>query len=156
MKSHTVSEIPQECIPWIVAMVSTPPLTSSSTMPGSLPSPLPSPSAVAPMVEIFPDQVEKSSRLERFTLNDVTLGPEDWVSVIEAIDFGALVKLNLKGTNFSHKELELLVHRIVKNKESTPTMPLRSLCLEKHLFENEAGRALRVKLREKAPMIKIK
>ncbi|KAG0246817.1 hypothetical protein B0O80DRAFT_529856 [Mortierella sp. GBAus27b] len=156
MKSHTVSEIPQECIPWIVAMVSTPPLMSSSTLPGSLPSPLPSPSAVGPMVEIFPDQVEKPSRLERFTLNDVTLGPDDWVSVIEAIDFGALVKLNLKDTNFSHKELELLVHRIVNNKESMATMPLRSLCLDKHLLENEAGRALRAKLREKAPIVKIK
>ncbi|KAF9360962.1 hypothetical protein BGX34_007396 [Mortierella sp. NVP85] len=93
--------------------------------------------------------------LERFTLTDVALGAEDWACVIEVMDLGALEKLNLKDTNFSHRELELLIHRLVDHKDAA-TMPLRTLCLDKHLFENDAARGLRATLREKASQIKIK
>ncbi|KAK3818928.1 MAG: hypothetical protein J3Q66DRAFT_338883 [Benniella sp.] len=125
--------VPEDCVKWIVAMVSTPvqPLSSSATVP---PEPL--------------------TRLERLALINIELQPRDWRSVIMAIDLTSLEWLNLKKTNISQEELELLVRRIVDN--FTTPVRLRTLCVDEKLLEQEDARALRAILQEKAPLVQFK
>ncbi|KAF9997932.1 hypothetical protein BGZ65_006510, partial [Modicella reniformis] len=126
------SNIPHDCVHWVMAMVSAPPLPSST-------------SAMEPH--------EQSTRLKGLGLHKASLQPEDWVSVIKAIDFEALEWLKLEGTNASMKELELLVHRITDGERPPPQ--LRSVYLNKQLLDNDDARALCSTLSRKAPLVKI-
>jgi len=66
------------------------------------------------------------SPLKRLILRYVDLEPRDWAVVIEDLDFSALQELDLSHTNFSLKELVLLVKSIGK---VDFTLPLRFLGL---------------------------
>jgi len=129
--SSSGSYVPQYCLNWIITMVSVPPQQSSSSGTASF---------------------EPLRRLERFTLNSVEFPPEEWASLIKAIDLTALEWLDLKYTNFSQKELKLLVRRIVES--DAPPMRLRMLCIDKELLEQEDARVLCAILEEKLPLVK--
>ncbi|KAF9932041.1 hypothetical protein BGZ65_004627 [Modicella reniformis] len=131
--SYTRSNATQAWILWIVAMISAPPL-------------LPFYSSVAPR--------EPWARLEVIHLKGIALQPKDWRSVIEAIDFMALDLLHFEDTNFSKKDLELLVNRVLDNKR-TPQVRLKHLTFDKELFESDGVAALCSKLRMKVPAIMI-
>ena len=127
---HYGNTISGDCVRWIVAMVSAPTQSSSAT-----------------------PSLEPLARLKRLILS-VALGPEDWKSVIRSIDMTELEWLEFKGSNFSRKELELLVHQFVGN--DTSPARLRTLCIDNKLLEQEDVRALCATLREKLPQIEIK
>ncbi|KAF9940590.1 hypothetical protein BGZ65_006550 [Modicella reniformis] len=96
---------------------------------------------------------EQSTRLKGLTLERIALQSEDWLSVINAIDFEELEYLNLKGTNASLKELELLVHRITDGE--VPSSRLRKIRLNKQLLDSDDARALCSTLSKKSPLMEI-
>ncbi|KAF9979812.1 hypothetical protein BGZ65_005972 [Modicella reniformis] len=112
------SNFPRNCTEWVTGMIS------------------------------VPLQPSPSNRLNGFSLYDVTLRPEDWQSVIDAIDLAELDWLHFFNTNFTHKELELLINRIVA--ADMQQVKLRTLRLGKEMF---GARPLYAKLREKLPHI---
>ncbi|KAF9360961.1 hypothetical protein BGX34_007395 [Mortierella sp. NVP85] len=127
---HYGGIISGSCVRWIVAMVSAPPQSSSAT-----------------------PSLESLARLKRLILS-VAFEPKDWKSVMRSIDTTELEWLEFKGSNFSQKELELLVHQFVGN--DAPPARLRTLCIGNKLLEQEDVRALCATLREKIPLIEIK
>ncbi|KAK3813098.1 MAG: hypothetical protein J3Q66DRAFT_412498, partial [Benniella sp.] len=110
------------CVQWISAMTSAaatkqaPLLTSSSlsemTLWGSS--------------DLATNTLKTWSPLKRLILRYVDLEPRDWAVVIEDLDFSALQELDLSHTNFSLKELVLLVRSVGK---VDLTLPLRFLGL---------------------------
>ncbi|KAK3818984.1 MAG: hypothetical protein J3Q66DRAFT_400457 [Benniella sp.] len=84
------------------------------------------------------------SHLHAVTLSGVRVLPEDWVSVVEAVDLWTLNMLDFRDTNFSHKDVELLVNRIIGR--GMPQVGQVLICLRRQLFENHNVRALRARL----------
>ncbi|KAK3818930.1 MAG: hypothetical protein J3Q66DRAFT_368966 [Benniella sp.] len=124
-------KLSKDCVTWIVAMISAPPQPSSAT---ALPEPL--------------------TRLKRIELRMIVLPPEDWESVIRAIDLTELEWLDLHTSNFAQDQLKLLVNQIIDNVSSQARV--LSLCIKKKLFEQEEARTLCATLRQKAPLVKFK
>ena len=87
-------------VQWIIAMVSTP----SQTICSSSSSTTPPPEESQEMGSIAP--------LNNIVLSGFQLQPEDWESLIGAIDLSSLVEMNLEDSNFSQDQLKLLVDRI--------------------------------------------
>jgi hypothetical protein len=50
--------------------------------------------------------------LKRISLPHHKFKRNDWTSILKAIDFSALEVLELRDTNFTDKELDLLIHRV--------------------------------------------
>jgi len=123
------NEVSKDCITWIVTMISAPPQPPSAT---ALPEPW--------------------TRLKRITLRSIVLSPEDWESVIRAIDLTELEWLNLKTTNFAYDQLGVLVNQIIDNVPSQARE--RTFCIDKKLLEQEEARTLCATLREKVPLVK--
>ncbi|KAF9345031.1 hypothetical protein BGX34_005086, partial [Mortierella sp. NVP85] len=123
------NQISMDCITWIVAMISAPPQTRSATA-----------------------ATEPVTRLKRITLRRIVLSPEDWESVIRAIDLTEVEWLDLQTTNFAKAELRLLVNHIIDNAASQTRV--LSLCINDKLLEQEEARTLCATLREKVPLVK--
>ncbi|KAG0221667.1 hypothetical protein BGX31_009646, partial [Mortierella sp. GBA43] len=88
---------PHECIPWLVSMVSDP-----------LQSPtIGHPCTGTPQCGERPFTVP--TRLKGFRMFNVTLIPEDWETLIKAIDFSVMLELKINDTNFSQEQLDLLL-----------------------------------------------
>ncbi|KAF9935788.1 hypothetical protein BGZ65_003006, partial [Modicella reniformis] len=81
--------VPPDCVSWIVAMVSAPSQALASSSCSATEEPW--------------------KGLEKLSLKGVVLQPEEWKTVIEAIDFSALQSLDFNGANFSRKQFKLLV-----------------------------------------------
>ncbi|KAG0226068.1 hypothetical protein BGX31_007412 [Mortierella sp. GBA43] len=113
-------------ISWIVAMISAPPqVHASSSGSQSIKQDVAdrkkeknSPSTGSPMQGSW-------TSLHKFALERATLSPEEWKSVIEAIDFSELRQLSFVGSNISPVEVKLLVDRIPHHKMSK--IPLEAL-----------------------------
>ncbi|KAF9997514.1 hypothetical protein BGZ65_006909 [Modicella reniformis] len=115
------SEVPEADVPWIVAMIST-----------------------------LPDQSLPCTRLEIVRL-DGPLQPDDWRTVIEALDLSALKELFVMFSNFSFVELELLVNRIVDGE--VPQVLLTKLRVSRELFHSNDTKTLHARPQEKAPNV---
>ncbi|KAF9357292.1 hypothetical protein BGX34_009447 [Mortierella sp. NVP85] len=113
---------PSTLISWVIAMVSAPPPVLGS----------PSPSQRLPLDVIY----GKSSRSEAeptrlwrslkvISLVNLTLQPEGWRAVIDAIDFSALERMDFQKSNFLQKQFELLIEHFFENKLSN--LPLKAI-----------------------------
>ncbi|KAG0221282.1 hypothetical protein BGX31_010039 [Mortierella sp. GBA43] len=83
-------------VPWLTRMVSAPQLTMGSQA-------------------VSPDLAHTAATwtsLKRISLPHHEFKRNDWTSILKAIDFSALEVLELRHTNFTDKELELLIHRV--------------------------------------------
>ncbi|KAK3815340.1 MAG: hypothetical protein J3Q66DRAFT_370669 [Benniella sp.] len=129
-------ETPQVCSQWITSMISVPPQTDTFS------------------AERTP-QAESLTSLSSIGVSRLRLSPEDWKSLIGAIDFTSLVKLHLHDTNFSQDQLKVLVDRFIE--VSPQPVSLREVSLARSsLSSNARTRTLWEKLRDKCPGVYIK
>jgi len=134
LKSSCGNYLCPESVKWFVSMISAPPHLSHPSRAGS-------------------SMARPQSRLHAVTLSGVRVLPEDWVSVVEAVDLSILNMLDFRDTNFSHKDVELLVNRTIGR--SMPQVGQVLICLRKQLFENYNVRALRARLGLKLPQVRL-
>jgi hypothetical protein len=131
-------DLPSKCSLWIASMVTAPPQVPGSSSP--------SPPAVKPW-----------SGLEKFSLRSVLLQPEDWTTVLEAIDFSVLQCLEFNGSNFSQEQFRLLVECIPDPlpgnafKAPLKTLDIRDTDLAKSLD----ARSVFAELQMKRPLVKV-
>ncbi|KAF9944955.1 hypothetical protein BGZ65_011388, partial [Modicella reniformis] len=111
MHGYDISDIPRGCAQWIATMVAAPPQSLHN-------SPIPPPSRDG---KLPAGTCQRG--LRRIHLNHLSLQQEDWKVVINAIDLSTIELLSFSFTNFSQKELTLLVGRIA---EYAPRTLLRS------------------------------
>jgi hypothetical protein len=118
-------EFPRECVKWLAVMVSTQSQSSSLV-----------------------------TRLDFFRLCGVTLQPQDWVTLIKAIDFSALRILYLNLTNFSQEQLDVLIE-CIGTTDATP-LPLNRLKLTgTDLLVDADKDALQSRIQKVAPQLSI-
>ncbi|KAI8349167.1 hypothetical protein B0O80DRAFT_460952 [Mortierella sp. GBAus27b] len=151
LDSPSDTNLPSTCIPWVVAMVSAPsrvPIPSSHSQ-----------SSTEDTVDKQTPNVESEAQgswtsLKRIDLCSLELPPEGWKSVIEAIDFSGLQILKFRKSNFSLKELELLVDCIPDDK--TSNIPLQSLDISwTSAFSDPNSLPLLDELQRKAPLVAV-
>ncbi|KAF9358515.1 hypothetical protein BGX34_008900 [Mortierella sp. NVP85] len=140
----------QTFVQWLVEMVSVQP---SKTLSSSASSILDTTPIECP--DISGSGTETWQPLSRLCVNGGRLHKEEWVRILEAIDFSKLKDLSLKNTNF---ELEYF-HLLVKSIERVDSMaPLEILDLSGTALSKEetvADKTLFEALREKAPVVKM-
>jgi hypothetical protein len=111
-------------ISWIVAMISAPSQVhtsssgSQSTKQDVADRRNNNPSTGSPMQGSW-------TSLHKIALDESSLSPEEWKSVIEAIDFSELTQLSFESSNISSVELKLLVDRIPHHRVSK--IPLEAI-----------------------------
>ncbi|KAF9349049.1 hypothetical protein BGX34_002093 [Mortierella sp. NVP85] len=98
VESAEKSQVPHEFVQWLVAVVPIPP--RGSTSPGGF------------ITGTSQKTCTILARLRTFLLYNVTLQPQDWETLIKAIDLSMLEELHLNSTNFSWEQLDLLLERI--------------------------------------------
>ncbi|KAF9354508.1 hypothetical protein BGX34_010968 [Mortierella sp. NVP85] len=86
-------------VQWIISMVSTPSQTISSS------------SSTTPLADES-QEMGSIAPLNNIVLSGFQLQPEDWESLVGALDLSSLVEMNLEDSNFSQDQLKLLVDRI--------------------------------------------
>ncbi|KAF9979903.1 hypothetical protein BGZ65_005837 [Modicella reniformis] len=112
------------CALWIASMVAASPQPShiSPTTPPSTDDKLPART--------------RQRGLKHLNLNFLTLQREDWKAVINAIDLSVLERLNFTVTNFSQKELTILVDRIAEYASRT-LLPSRYMYFKRTDLRND-------------------
>ncbi|KAI7822382.1 hypothetical protein BC939DRAFT_453973 [Gamsiella multidivaricata] len=144
---------PQECVPWLAAMVSAPGNPIIPTPPSSnLSEP---PAALYSVTEA--DTSILWEPLRNVWLYVFSLQSEEWKTVIKALDFSTLETLGLRGTDFSTNELHVLVECIPEDGAAIPLMVLDFT--SSALFESSGDsevRSLCETLTSKAPRVTIK
>ncbi|KAG0353895.1 hypothetical protein BGZ54_001978, partial [Gamsiella multidivaricata] len=144
---------PQEYVPWLAAMVSSPndPSNHESSLSQSLENP-----QAPPSTESAVDTSTAWEPLQEFELSGFSLEPEDWKIIIEALDFSRLKTLDVSYSNFSIEQFKTLVDCIPDDGSG---VPLRCIAFnESALSEQRMSsemRQLRETLNEKAPQIKL-
>jgi hypothetical protein len=132
-------EFPCKFVPWLVAMVSAQPhLEDPGT--GAYQE-----TTTTPMLQ---------TRLKIFGLNFITLPPQEWETLIKAIDFTELLHLSFRDTNFSREQLVHLIDSIAGT--GAKSVPLNKLDLTgADLLANADKRALRERIHKVAPQVTI-
>ncbi|KAK3815355.1 MAG: hypothetical protein J3Q66DRAFT_344448 [Benniella sp.] len=86
----------------------------------------------------------------------IDLWPQDWESVIKAIDLSTLEELHIDNCNFSQVQLKLLADRIA---DSKTLLPLKLLNLKgskaEKVGDTVATRAMMARIRQRAPQVVI-
>ncbi|KAF9941725.1 hypothetical protein BGZ65_001853 [Modicella reniformis] len=115
------SNPPSRCIPWIVAMISSPSqILVSSSSDRSLAK-----NVVDKRSTRSDSEVTGSwTKLRRFRLRFAKLQPEEWRQLIQAIDFSVLEDLGFYESNFSREQLKLLIDCIPNNIHEVPLKTL--------------------------------
>ncbi|KAF9896640.1 hypothetical protein BX616_007031, partial [Lobosporangium transversale] len=96
--------------------------------------------------------------LEKISITNTKLQPQDWETILKAIDYTALEVLDFISTNFDLDQLQLLIDVIQTIKKRAS--PLRLLKLENTKFDAYGSRDVEVPkpmmqaLRKKAPLVK--
>ncbi|KAI8347707.1 hypothetical protein B0O80DRAFT_464955 [Mortierella sp. GBAus27b] len=155
--------IPSDCIPWVVDMVSAPVLEPELAQ---QPTPTQDADAIA---EESSCNVMSGSRtmaqpggmelahLVHISFAFVALLPQEWRMVIEAIDFSTLQKLSLYFSNMMAEQFKLLVDRVPDN--TMDRAPLKNLILRgSYVIEKTDSctlEAMLALLRAKVPLIEI-
>jgi hypothetical protein len=138
-------EFPRESIQWLVAMVSTPPQLSRSGLGED-----PCSGTFQQTTTTRPSTI--ATRLKKFQLSGLTLHPQDWETLIRAIDFSALLTLTLENTNFFKEQLDLLLEQIALT--DAALVPLEKLKLTgTGLLVDVDRAALRAKILKVAPRV---
>ncbi|KAG0303209.1 hypothetical protein BGZ98_006893 [Dissophora globulifera] len=104
--------LPTSCIQWICALISAPPRSPPST-------------SVPQLMVSIPGRHSNVKVIHDLGLRNLVLAPESWKTVLSALDFSVLRKLNLSGSNITLTELEHLVECISGNDD--PIAPLKEL-----------------------------
>ncbi|KAG0225575.1 hypothetical protein BGX31_007593, partial [Mortierella sp. GBA43] len=140
-------EFPRESIPWLVAMVSTPPQLSGSGLGED--------SCSGTFQQTTATMSSKiATRLKTLQLHRFTFRPQDWEALIKALDFSALLTLTLKDTSLSQEQLGLLLDQIALT--DTALVPLEKLDLTgTNLLVDVDRAALRAKILKVAPRVSI-
>ncbi|KAI8596717.1 hypothetical protein EDD21DRAFT_438449 [Dissophora ornata] len=107
-------------VQWLAAIVAPPPTPCPPCL-FPLHTP-PTPSSAA-----FLDVSDTWTPLTTFVLGNFQLWPEDWKTLIEAIDFTTLEELDFEGANFLFEQLQVLVNHVSNFTE--PEIPLKKLDL---------------------------
>ena len=143
---YSKCSFPQEYAEWLASMVSTPP------------HPLEQPPTNDSIAGTSQQTIESSTpmiQLRRIEVSNFTFRPEDWETLIKAIDFSALEILHFSITNFSQEQLDLLIDRIAAA-DVTP-VPLKDLNLvATDLVVNADKQALRARILAVAPQVSIR
>ncbi|KAI8347712.1 hypothetical protein B0O80DRAFT_464963 [Mortierella sp. GBAus27b] len=155
---HERSPLPPGCLSWIVAMIS-----ARSQEPESCP---PTPSSQSSSAYVIGDHQStltgttlSSDPLRPITSIEIVstmLCPEEWKAVIDVIDFSTLKYLSFCDTNFSGKELDLLVDHVPDH--PTGTVPLTTFDIIDTDMARTDPRTLEgmvATLRKKVPFVKI-
>ncbi|KAF9954817.1 hypothetical protein BGZ65_003805 [Modicella reniformis] len=151
-RSHLLSDL-TSCIPWIEAMVSAPPQATASSMH--------SPSLSQGIVDIHNDREESESTgswtasLGKIMLRWVKLQPEEWKTVIKAMDLSKLRHLDFSKSDITHESFKLLVDRIPDNYTSKvssfKTLDIRDTGIAK----SPDSRVILNELWKKVPLLEI-
>ncbi|KAF9988328.1 hypothetical protein BGZ65_007433 [Modicella reniformis] len=109
LQSWGSQSLSSSCVPWIAAMVSAPPQATSST--------LDSQSLSHDIADTHNAQCESESTipwraLRKIVLHEIKLQPEEWKTVIEAMDLSKLRHLDLWSSNISHEAFRTLIDRV--------------------------------------------
>ncbi|KAI8603156.1 hypothetical protein EDD21DRAFT_442262 [Dissophora ornata] len=137
-------------VQWLAAIVAAPPTPCA---PCSFPLDTPPTSSSETLLDVS----NTWTPLTGFFLWRIQLWPEDWKTLIEAIDFTTLEELDFQSTNFSIEQLQVLVNRVSNYTE--PEIPLKKLNLRYTALEDSANREtiskLLMTLEMKAPWLTI-
>ncbi|KAG0232826.1 hypothetical protein B0O80DRAFT_275073 [Mortierella sp. GBAus27b] len=132
-------EFPCKFVPWLVDMVSSQPHLGD-------------PCTEAPQETTRTLMLQ--TRLKIFGLNRITLLPQEWETLIKAIDFTDLLHLSFMHTNFSREQLVHLIDSIAGT--GAKSVPLNRLDLTgADLLANADKRALRERIHKVAPQVTI-
>ncbi|KAF9344445.1 hypothetical protein BGX26_004362 [Mortierella sp. AD094] len=119
---------------WVAAMVSNP--SHASARPPVFSQLWRQNSSSAETYDSPNEITETYSPLKQFSLEGTKLEPEEWETVIKALDFSSLEELSFRGSNFSLAELDILIDRINPENDETP---LRLLSLEGTEADNDSA-----------------
>ncbi|KAI7823329.1 hypothetical protein BC939DRAFT_503261 [Gamsiella multidivaricata] len=153
MACYSKAIFPQEYVPWLAAMVSSPndPSVQKSPLPQSLENP-----QVLPSAEAAADTPTAWEPLQMFGLSGFSLEPEDWKAIIEALDFSRLKRLYVSRSNFSIEQFKTLVDCIPDDSSDVPLehFYFYGSTLSKQIMSSEMQQQ-RKTLCEKVPQIKL-
>lgn len=131
MTSFTImtnnTSVAPDCFDWILTMITTPPPE---------------------------EQLKKVTTIQ---LSGITLGPEDWRTLIETLDISTLEHLSFSFCNLAEEQFRLLVDRFLNNEESS--VPLKTFRIDGTDVVSKTDPSVMeasfVKLRQKAPLVTI-
>ncbi|KAG0225583.1 hypothetical protein B0O80DRAFT_424233 [Mortierella sp. GBAus27b] len=134
---HSRQQFPQECVQWLVDMVSISPQallwTGASRQAESLTA---------------------TSPLAKLQLSRTNFSKREWERIIKAIDLSVLVELKIQKTNFSQEQLDLLLERITQ--VDTKPLPLEKLDLtDTDLLAVASKSSLRARILDVAPRVTV-
>jgi hypothetical protein len=138
-------------MPWIIAMISPPRRRPHRT--------IDSPSSQTLSHSVETPAAHNGSKTESWTVLKkivlrIKIQPEEWRSLIDAIDFSALQHLDLDKCNILQEHLKQIVNCIPDNKGSVA--PLKTLVIKNTRVANSAdSRAVLDELRRKVPLVRI-
>lgn len=125
--SNNSFSVAPDCFDWILTMITTPP----------------------------PE--EQLKKITVFQLQGITLGPEDWRTLIETLDTSTLEQLSFAFSNVAEKQFHLLLNRFFNNEESN--LPLKTFRISGtdvvRKTDPSVMEASFAKLRQKAPSVTI-
>ncbi|KAG0363953.1 hypothetical protein BC939DRAFT_183360 [Gamsiella multidivaricata] len=152
-RNQAMAHFPQEFIPWLVAMISAPnnPSVQKSPLPESMRVPL-----APPSIKASTDTSPTWEPLREFKLLGFLLQPQDWRTLIEALDVFTLETLDFRYTNFSVNELRTLVQCIPDNSSEVVLkyVYLKETMLSQQFHSSEI-QSLCATLEKKAPLAEI-
>ncbi|KAI8358800.1 hypothetical protein B0O80DRAFT_441475 [Mortierella sp. GBAus27b] len=137
--------LPSKCIPWIVAMISAAPPALDLSPQGT---------ARREVSNDEPSVIRTWTSLKKITLEKLTLRPEEWTSVVKAIDFSMLEVLSFRKSNISVADFKLLVDRIPDGDPSTA--PLKILNIRATTADgNAVAHSFFAEIHRKAPSARV-
>ncbi|KAK3825650.1 MAG: hypothetical protein J3Q66DRAFT_384803 [Benniella sp.] len=141
----TKSQVPHEFVQWLVAVVPNRLQPLDSTPPEG---------SCTGTSQLTMKTCTILARLQTFMLYNVTLYPQDWEMLIKAFDLTMLQNLHVGGTNFSSKQLDLLLRRIAATDAHPISLKILNLG-QSELLVGAYGPALRAKIQKVAPQLTI-
>ncbi|KAF9353251.1 hypothetical protein BGX34_011714 [Mortierella sp. NVP85] len=151
MSPTLVTSLPSICVPWIVAMVSSPPRGAVS-----LANPSSSQQNISDEKGTPQESVTRGpwTPLRKIVLSRIKLQPEEWRLVIEAMDFSELEHLRFGHSNLSREQFRLLIDRIPDRKIFKA--PFKFISVRgTNLVKGAESRSVLDELRKKTPWVNI-
>ncbi|KAF9349050.1 hypothetical protein BGX34_002094, partial [Mortierella sp. NVP85] len=142
MRCSMKSQVPHEFVQWLVAVVPDRLQPSGST------SPKGTCTATSRTSTIL-------ARLQTFMLYNVTLHAQDWEVLIKAFDLTMLQELHLSTTNFSSRQLNLLLDRMAAADAKSVSLKVLELS-HTELLVDAYKPALKAKIQKTAPQLTIR
>ncbi|KAI1316804.1 hypothetical protein EDD11_009470 [Mortierella claussenii] len=150
------AEYRPEVLEWVKKMVSSPP---QPLQPSTMPPPKANTTVSDNLLQAPQELTVTWTPLMNFNIQGIFLDPEQWETLIKALDFSFLEELGVGGTNFDMEQLQLLTDELPEPKKRL--LPLRRLKLGGTKFVRRETRKLGVPrgaltaLRKKAPVVNL-